>query len=150
MDRAQVCSIIASNQVCQLSPTRLAIVSRTAHYCRPFRHQLSDDINQPNSTNLRFATDTLTFSCSLATIGRLEYSPPVKTDAQNRAKQPLTSDSTMRKAAAYFDAHRQNPQQMRAHYLLGCIYANWKKPREALIGLRQSNAAILFLYKPPT
>ena len=34
---------------------------------------------QPNSTDLRFVIDTLTFSCSLATIGRLEYSPPVKT-----------------------------------------------------------------------
>lgn len=83
MDRAQVCSIIASNQVCQLSPTGLAIVSRTAHYCRPFRHQLSDDINQPNSTDLRFVIDTLTFSCSLATIGRLEYSPP-------RQDKPMT------------------------------------------------------------
>lgn len=92
MDREQVCSIIASNQVCQLSPTRLAIVSRTAHYCRPFRHQLSDDINQPNSTNLRFATDTLTFSCSLATIGRLEYSPP-SGQAHDRANRQGEQDT---------------------------------------------------------
>lgn len=61
-----------------------------------------------------------------------------KADAQNKAKQPMTSDAIMKKVAAYFNAHRQNPQQVRAHYLLGRIYADQGKLRKALLEYQQA------------
>ena len=45
----------------------------------------------------------------------------------------------MKKVAAYFDDHKIIHQQVRAHYLLGRIYAEQKKPCEALQEFQQAD-----------
>lgn len=42
--------------------------------------------------------------------------------AQNKAFVPFTSDSLAKDVVSYFDRHGSSNEQMKAHYLLGCVY----------------------------
>lgn len=42
--------------------------------------------------------------------------------AQNKAFVPFTSDSLAKDVVSYFDRHGNSNEQMKAHYLLGCVY----------------------------
>ena len=41
-------------------------------------------------------------------------------DSMNHAYIPITSDSLLKEATAYFDSHGTPNERIRAHYLLGC------------------------------
>ncbi|MBR1666853.1 MAG: hypothetical protein IJ693_01095, partial [Bacteroidaceae bacterium] len=43
-------------------------------------------------------------------------------DANNKLYQPLPSDTLFQEVVDYYDTHGTPNQQLKAHYLLGCIY----------------------------
>lgn len=46
----------------------------------------------------------------------------LRLQAQNKAFVPFTSDSLAKDVVGYFDRHGSHNEQMKAHYLLGCVY----------------------------
>ena len=46
----------------------------------------------------------------------------LRLQAQNKAFIPFTSDSLAKDVVSYFDRHGNHNDQMKAHYLLGCVY----------------------------
>lgn len=54
------------------------------------------------------------------------YYELLRADAQNRSGIDFTSDSTMLKITKYYDDNGTPNEQMRAHFLLGCVYRDMK------------------------
>ena len=53
-------------------------------------------------------------------------------DANNKLYQPLPSDTLFREVVDYYDHHGTPNQQLKAHYLLGCIYRDREEAPMAL------------------
>ncbi|MBQ8157429.1 MAG: hypothetical protein IJ081_00210 [Prevotella sp.] len=53
-------------------------------------------------------------------------------DSLNRNYIPLTNDSALQDAVAYFDSHGTANERMRARYLLGCVYRDKGEAPDAL------------------
>ena len=53
-------------------------------------------------------------------------------DSLNRNYIPLTSDSLLKEATAYFDSHGTPNERLRAHYLLGCAYRDMGESPRAI------------------
>ena len=53
-------------------------------------------------------------------------------DANNKLYQPLPSDTLFREVVDYYDSHGSANQQLKAHYLLGCIYRDREEAPMAL------------------
>ena len=53
-------------------------------------------------------------------------------DSLNRAYIPITSDSLLKEATAYFDRHGTPNECLRAHYLLGCAYRDMGEAPRAI------------------
>jgi len=53
-------------------------------------------------------------------------------DAQNKLEKPMLSDSLFFEVVNYYDNNGTNNEQMKAHYLLGCIYRDMKEAPVAL------------------
>ena len=53
-------------------------------------------------------------------------------DRHNQNYEPLTDDTLLREAAAYYDSWGTCNEQLRAHYLLGCYYRDLGAAPEAL------------------
>lgn len=53
-------------------------------------------------------------------------------EAQNKLDLPLPSDSTFQEVVNYYNKNGTSNQQMKAHYLLGCIYRDRKEAPQAL------------------
>ena len=53
-------------------------------------------------------------------------------DSLNRNYIPFTTDSQLLVATRFFDAHGSSPEQLRAHYLLGCVYRDLGQAPEAI------------------
>ena len=53
-------------------------------------------------------------------------------DSLNRAYIPITSDSLLKEATAYFDSHGTPNERLRAHYLLGCAYRDMGESPRAI------------------
>lgn len=53
-------------------------------------------------------------------------------DRHNQNYEPLTDDTLLREAAAYYDSWGTRNEQLRAHYLLGCYYRDLGAAPEAL------------------
>jgi hypothetical protein len=60
------------------------------------------------------------------------------TEAKNKTYTPLTSDSAMLEAVAYYDAHGGDAERMKAHYLLGCVYRDMGEAPQALACLNDA------------
>lgn len=55
-----------------------------------------------------------------------------RADSLNSCGQPLPNDSTLLAAIDFYDRHGSSNEQMRAHYLLGCAYADRGEAPQAL------------------
>lgn len=53
-------------------------------------------------------------------------------EAQNRAYIPFTTDTLLQQAADYFDSYGTANEQLKAHYLLGCVYRDLGEAPHAL------------------
>jgi len=53
-------------------------------------------------------------------------------DSLNRNYIPITSDSLLLQATAYFDSHGTPNERLRAHYLLGCAYRDMGEAPRAI------------------
>ena len=53
-------------------------------------------------------------------------------DSLNHAYIPITSDSLLKEATAYFDRHGTPNECLRAHYLLGCAYRDMGESPRAI------------------
>ena len=53
-------------------------------------------------------------------------------DANNKLYQPLPSDTLFQEVVDYYDTHGTPNQQLKAHYLLGCIYRDRNEAPQAL------------------
>ncbi len=54
------------------------------------------------------------------------------TDSLNRNYIPITTDSLLLQATAYFDSHGTPNERLRAHYLLGCAYRDMGEAPQAI------------------
>ena len=53
-------------------------------------------------------------------------------DATNKLYLPMPSDTLFQEAVDYYDHHGTPNQQLKAHYLLGCIYRDMKEAPQAI------------------
>ena len=63
----------------------------------------------------------------------------LKTEADNKLYHPLPSDTLFQDVVDYYDGHGTANQQLKAHYLLGCIY---RDRNEAPMALQCFNNAV--------
>ena len=64
----------------------------------------------------------LTFSCRNTADDRRMAQIIHEADSLNRNDIAMTNDSLLLMACRYYDRHGTPNEQMRAHYLLGCVY----------------------------
>ena len=83
----------------------------------------------------------------LDSIGRLDGSMGKKErmrwqlmrlTAQNKCYVPFKSDSAALEVTGYYDRHGTPNERMAAHYLLGCVYRDLRKPQNQLQAFHQA------------
>ena len=62
-------------------------------------------------------------------------------DSLNRNFIPMTNDSALQEAVAFFDSHGTANERMRAHYLLGCTYRDLNEELKALDAFHNAASA---------
>ena len=86
----------------------------------------------------------------LDSIGRLDGSMGKKErmrwqllrlTAQNKCYVPFNSDSAALEVAGYYDRHGTPNERMAAHYLLGCVYRDLRKPQNQLQAFHQLSSS---------
>mgnify|MGYP001036086352 FL=1 len=91
--------------------------------------------------------DTLAINSGLAEVGKdidgasernRMYWSLLSQEYAFRRYIPLHTDSVVRKVVSYYDAQGTTPEKIRAHYLLGGVYADWNCYADAQVQFQKA------------